>query len=132
MPLTDITNQLVANISTTEQSSANVPINRSTGNPAFTANTGQFSTYVPLATGVNVIPIPQVPACQLYIRNIDPTGTVIVNWTPIGQASAYVIKLWPGDQILFWISTSNSPTNGITALSLTASANMLVEYFLGG
>lgn len=133
MPTTDVTNTLVANISSIEQSTSNVPINRSTGNPAYASNLGLFTTYQALAAGVNNIPLPISPCTQIYIRNIDTTKNIVVNWTPLSTTVAVnVIRLAAnGGQIILWLDPAGA--EGITALSLTPSAaGCLVEYFLGG
>jgi hypothetical protein len=135
MPTTDVTNALIANISSTEQSTSNVDINRSTGNPAFSSNVGQFTTYQNLPTGTNVVPLPTatgVPATQVYVKNIDAAATCTVKWTPNGGASENIILLYPGDQIILWQNPSGS-TAGITAFAIVVTASTcLVEYFLGG
>jgi hypothetical protein len=132
MPTTDVTNTLIANITSTEQSTSNVDINRGTGNPAFSASAGQFTTYLALNPGLNSFVLPVTPAAQVYIKNIDPIKTVVVNWTSVGSVgSATILNLTPGDQIIFWCSPTGA--SGITALTMTPSAaGCLVEYFLGG
>jgi hypothetical protein len=133
MATTDVTNTLIANISSTEQSSSAVDINRSTNNPAFPCNVGQFTTYFSLAAGVNNIPLPFNPCTQLYIRNIDPSKSVVVTWTNNNGGSSAIITLNIGDQIICWCSPAGAINPGITALSMTPSAaGCLVEYFLGG
>jgi hypothetical protein len=133
MATTDVTNTLIANITSTEQSSSNIPINRSNGNPQFNANVGQFTTYFALGAGANVITLPFSPVTQVYIKNIDPVKTITVNWTPNGGAPANIKVLNIGDQIISWDNPAGAITPGITSLTLTPSAaGCLVEYFLGG
>jgi hypothetical protein len=132
MPTTDVTNSLVATITSTEQSTSNTPINRSTGNPSFSCNGALFNTYQALAAGPNPFGLPYIPATQLYVRNIDPTKTILVSWTPNGGASASIITLNPGDQIILFCNPTGT-TPGITAGFLTPSAaGALVEVFAGG
>jgi hypothetical protein len=133
MPTTDVTNTLVANISSTEQSSSNVPINRSNGNPAFAANVGSFTTYFALIAGENELPIPFTPCTQVYVKNLDVTKYVTVKWTPNNFAKVITLVLNPGDQMALWCNPAGAQTPGITEISLTPSAaGALVEYFLGG
>jgi len=128
-----VTNTLIANITSTEDSTGNVPINRGTGNPAFDSSVAEGVLYVALAGGANVIALPFSPCTQLYIRNNDGTKPIQVNWTQNGGAAVNVIVLNPGDQIIFWSNPAGATTPGITALSMTPSAaGALVEYFLGG
>lgn len=126
-----ITNTLVANITATEDSTQNVIINRSTGNPAIDSSAAVISEYQLLA-GATVIGLPNTLAYQVYIKNLDTAKTITVNWTPNGGAAANVIVLQPGDQIIFW-TTTGVTGSGITTLTLTPSAaGALVEVFLGG
>ena len=134
MPTTDVTNTLTATITSQEQSTSNIPINRSTGNPAFNANVGSFITYLALAGGAQPLALPSAinPTTQVYLRNIDPTKTLTVAWTPNGGALNNVIVLNPGDQIIFWCNPGGVTTPGVTAITLTPSAaGCLIEYFLG-
>jgi hypothetical protein len=127
-----ITNTLIANVTAQEDSTQNVIINRSTGNPALDSSVAQMMEYFALLAGANVIPLPINPCTELYIRNIDSAKTITVNWTPNGGAANNVILLNPNDQIIFW-ALPGTTTPGITALSMTPStAGALVEYFLGG
>lgn len=133
MPTTDVTNTLVANISSTEQSTSNVPINRSTGNPSFASNSGSFVTYVALAAGVNVPFFPFSPITQVYVRNIDAAKSLSMSWVPNGGAAAVVIELNPGDQIILWSNPAGPVAPGITSISFTPSTSgCLIEYFFGG
>lgn len=127
-----ITNTLIANITAQEDSTQNIPINRSTGNPAFDSVFAQMTEYAVLANGANVIPLPQATCYQLYVKNNDPALLITVVFTPKGGASATTIQLYPGDQMIIWQSNAGANA-GFTALTLTASgANALVEYFIGG
>lgn len=132
MPITDVTNTLIANISSTEQVTSNVDINRSTGSPAFNSSVAQFVTYASIPALATGIPLPIAKTVQVYIRNIDPTNSVTVTWTPTPGVTASIITLYPGDQIILWQNTTGVSA-GISALSVLASANFcLIEYFLGG
>lgn len=127
----NITNSLIANISATEDSSSNVIINRSTGNPAFDSNSAQMYEYQLLSAGANNFPLPTGIGLQIYIKNIDPAGTITVNWTPKGGAAANIVVLYPGDQIILF-QKLGSTNAGITTLTLTPSAaSVLCELFLG-
>lgn len=127
----DVTNTLVATITSTEQSSSAVDINRSTGNPAISATTGTFNTYVACLGGANVLTLPVDPVYQCYIKNLDATKTITVAWTPNEGVGATILLLNPGDQIMFWCSIIAGA--GVTGITLTPSAaGALVEYFLGG
>lgn len=66
----------------------------------------------------------------VYIKNIKTTfsSNLTVTWTPNGGASETAITLSPGSAIIL---CETDAVNGITALSLTASAaNTPVEYLL--
>jgi hypothetical protein len=132
MATMDVTNQLVANVSSTEQSTSNVDINRSIGNAAFASNVGQFTTYKKLAAGANAISLPIIPTTEVYIKNIDSVATLTVTWTPnTGGSDVTVTVLYPGDQIILWQNPGGA-TAGIITLEIAASSAGYVEYFLGG
>jgi len=128
-------NAFIATIVATDDTTGNVPINFGTGNPAFDSAIAKLERYHNLSAGANVIAIstPSGIAAEVYIKNVDPNNkTVTVTWTPNGGASATVIVLNSGDQIIFWTNPSGN-TPGISALTLTPSAaNALVEFFIGG
>lgn len=133
MPTTDVTNSLIASITSQEQSTGNVPINRSTGSPSFNSNTGIFQSYVALNAGANVIGTTVSPITQVYVRNLDTAKSIIVAWTPNGGSLANVVTLNPGDQIILFAVPGGATNPGITELSLTPSAaGALCEFFIGG
>lgn len=128
-----VTNTLIANITCTEDSTQNVIINRSTGNPAFDASGATCTEYMILSALPTGIALPLAITTQVYIKNLDTSGhTILVNWTVNGGAARDIMTLLPGDQIIYWAIPGGGGT-GITALTLTASlATTLVEFFLGG
>lgn len=134
MALTDVVNTAIVNITSTEQSTSAVDINRGT-NLQYNSNMGQFTTYTNLGVGLNVIPLPfPNPAVQVFIKNLDATKTITVGWTTSGAAAVTpVIVLNPGEFIMFWQNpTGGAGGTGIVALNLTPSAvPCLVELFLG-
>ena len=129
-----ITNALLATITATEDSSGNVILNRSTGNPSIDSSVATGMEYLALGAGANVITLPISPTTEVYIKNIDSAKSIKVTWTLNGGASNDVINLNPGGQILLWDTPGSAPAApGITALTLTPSAaGALVEYFFGG
>jgi len=128
----NVTNTLTAFITTEEDTTGNVPINRGTGNPAFDCTMGDFATYRQLPVGVTTLDLPINPVCQIYIRNLDASNPVTVVWIANGYTGNQVIVLNPGDQILVWCDPTK-PTPGITSISLTSGGGTCaVEYFLGG
>lgn len=131
--MSNVTNTLTAIITTQEDTTGSVPINRGTGNPAFDCTVGEFVTYkILLAAGTFNVQLPQAVTCQVYIKNLDTANSIQINWTPNNGAPAAVIALNPGEQLILWADPSKA-TPGITALSfVTAAPNVLCEYFLGG
>lgn len=128
----NVTNTLTAVVTTQEDTTGNVPINRGTGNPALDVTSGEFTTYKKLASGDNIIQLPISPVCQVYVKNLDPTLVITVKGTLNGGASQPIAKLNPGDQVIVW-NSSTGTTPGYTDITLNASgANALCEFFLGG
>lgn len=130
--MANVTNTLTCNITSTNDTDGTVPINRGTGNPAFDSTTADFTTYQKLSNGDNTISLPVSPACQIYVKNLDPSLIITVKGTLNGGASQSMAKLNPGDQMNVWCDPTKT-TPGYTALVLNASgANCLCEYFIGG
>ncbi len=130
--MANVTNTLTSTITSTNDTDGTVPINRGTGNPAFDSTTAEFTTYQKLAAGANNINLPVSPACQVYVKNLDPSLIITPTITPNGGIAAIMQKLNPGDQMFIWCNPA-ATTPGITALSLSASgANCLCEFFIGG
>jgi hypothetical protein len=129
----NITNTLTATITSTEDSTGNVPINRGLGNLAFDANSAVLQQFPKLASGDNTIDIPNGKAFQVYVKNNDPSLQIIVKYTPTGGTQQVSPSLGPGEIFLIWqINTNAAASAGITALVLNASgANALYELFLG-
>jgi hypothetical protein len=133
MPTTDVTNTLTATITSSEQSTGNVDINRSLGNLAFASDYGQFSTYVPLIAGANVITIPSGNCTQVYVKNIDPTILVTVHLTATATAGTTTsAPIYPGGVWLTWGDPGVGTTPGYNVFSLTSSGIGVVEVFIGG
>lgn len=129
-----VTNTLIANITSEEDSTSNVPINRSNGNPNFDATFADFSTYVKMGASPFQLPVNAygAPCTQFYLKNLDPTIMITLSWTPQGQALVRVLDLYPGDSIVFWENPAND-TAGITSAQISfASGSPLIEYFIGG
>lgn len=126
-----ITNTLIANITAQEDSSQNVIVNRSTGNPAFDSVVAEYQGYFQLANGANAIALPAATCYQLYIRNLDPALIITPTITPKGGAPTVREQLYPGDQMIIW-QVNTGANAGFTAVNLSASgASCLVEFFIG-
>lgn len=128
----NVTNTLTAVITTQEDTTGSVPINRGTGNPALDVTVGEFVTYKLLATGSTDLQLPISPICQVYIKNLDTANTVNVTWTVNGGTAQAAARLNPSDQLVLWCDPTK-PNPGVTDIALGVSASScLVEYFLGG
>lgn len=135
-----ITNTLNFSILSTEDSTNNVPIQRSVS-PKIDLAFAQFTTYASLAAGNNAIAFPPgiTTAYCVYVRNLHATNAIAVKFTPTGWALVEFANLGPGDCCLYWctavsaVAAENTTGNGITALTLYASAGTTTcEYFIGG
>jgi len=102
-----VTNDLNAVISSTDINSSAVIINRSVGNPAIPATVGDYVQNLPLKEGANIISDGSnsdsvLGSAQVYIKNVDKTGSFVVNWFPTGVAVVNVLTMYPGDILIFW------------------------------
>ena len=97
---------------------------------AFTGTVSELSQSQSVGTSPTTLTLPASPTQFLYIKNLAPTNTLTVTWTPNGGASNPVITLQPGSSIIFMEVATGG---GITALSVTASgASTPIEYMLLG
>src|SRR5882762_1004160 len=96
----------------------------------YAATVSSFAQSLNIGTSPATITLPNGSSQFVYIKNLSTVAgnTISVTWTPKNGFSAAVLTLSPGAAIIFSETDSN---NGITALSLTASAvNTPVEYVL--
>src|SRR5258708_35936236 len=85
---------------------------------AFTGTVSELSQSQSVGTSPTTLTLPASPTQFLYIKNLAPTNTVTVTWTPNGGASNPVITLQPGSAIIF---VELAAGGRITALFVTAS-----------
>ena len=131
MATLDATNTLTATITSTEDSTGVIPVNRGMGNLAFDSNYGAFCYYEKLVVGDNSIQLPNAKAFQIYVKNIDPSLTITVKYTPQGGSQQVSPLLYPGDVFVIWQEVTNASA-GITGLIVNSTGTALIEYFLGG
>jgi hypothetical protein len=126
------TNTLTAQITATDDTTQNVPINFGTGNPAFDSSAAEFVRYRSFSAAFT----PQIVITlitELYIKNTG-VNPFTVSWTPNGGVGNNVIVLNPGDQIILFASPAGASTPGVSTFTLTpvGATPCLAEYFMGG
>lgn len=97
---------------------------------SYAGTVSSFAQNFPVGTSSSTIAIPNASAQFVYIKNLSTvTGTnITIAWTPQSGSLTTVVNLSAGAAII--LSETNT-SNGITSLSLTASAaNTPVEYLL--
>lgn len=128
-----VTNTLTAFITSTEDTTGNVTINRGNGNPAVDSTLGQYTQqFKCLGIGVDTpvpFPTPGVEIDQLYIKNNDAAAIITVKWVPTSGALATIIKLTPGSMIMVWETTSGQGMGAVTVASTIAGS--FCELFIG-
>lgn len=83
-----------------------------------------------VGTSPTSLTLPLSPNQFLYIKNLSTANSVTVTWTPNGGSSNPVLTIQPGATIIY---VETNTTSGITALTVTASANNTsIEYILLG
>jgi hypothetical protein len=127
------TNAVTVNITTTEDTSGAVDINRSIA-LSYDSNFAELISYQKLLTGATQIPNTIANTYyQVYIKNNDAAAQVQVSVLPTGGALVNMGTLNPQDFILIWQKTAGTANAGYTGITLTVTAaSCLVEYFLGG
>lgn len=88
-------------------------------NFAFTGTTFGYDQTLSVGTSPVAVALPVSPVQVVLVQNTSTTASVQVAWTPTGGSPQSTITLDPGAVILL---IENTTSNGITALSLTASA----------
>jgi hypothetical protein len=75
--------------------------------------------------------LPSPTIYQVYVKNLDASQSITVNWTPVGQAQVQAQVLAPGSMLLLWDVIGQG--GGVTGVQLTASGagNVNYEVFLG-
>ena len=128
----NVNNNLVATILSTEDDTGNVPINRGCGDLAFDSNFGDFFTYRTFPTGSQAIFIPGASpiAFQLYVRNLDPTHSVFVEYTPFGGVLEASPAIGPGDVFIIWQNPTNTNAGFIKKLVLMLARRHYLNIFL--
>lgn len=128
-----VTNTLTAIITSTEDSTGNVFVNRGNGNPAVDSTTGlyvqQFKTGGAAVDTAIPYPVGQ-EIDQLYIKNNDPAAVITVKWTASGGGGVIKpVELQPGGMIMFWEPTTSKGVLSVTVASSVGST--FVEIFVG-
>lgn len=103
--------------------------------PLFTnSNTAFLNTPLQRPDGANFIPI-------FYVRNIDPTNPVFVQFSLIGLGATFAMQLFPSNYLFFWNPVGAGPGAGVggidqsTGVGIKAVApavNTPVELFYAG
>lgn len=133
--MANATNTLQMTITSADQNGI-IGINRGAGNPQLAGNVGELIVNQQLASGDNVISLPQANVYNIYVKNNAANGSgqkVIVKATPQGGALQTLASLEPGGVFIWWNPINTDNLGSFTALTLNASAaNIPVEFFLGG
>jgi hypothetical protein len=131
-----VTNTLTATITSTEDSTGNVAINRGNGNPAVDAVVGLyieqfktlgagFDTKIPSISGLDTAEID-----QLYIKNNDANAIITVKWSPVAHGGQILaLDLQPGSQLLLWETTTGRGVASVTVASSVGGT--FCEIFIG-
>lgn len=124
-----ISGALTGFITLTDNLSGSVQLQKAL-NLQFLGTIFEYSQSQNVGTSPTTLSLPLSPTQFLYIKNLSPTATVTVTWTPTGGASNPVLTIQPGGAITY---VESNTTSGITALSVTASALLTpIEYVLLG
>lgn len=124
-----ITGTLAGNITMTDNLSGSVQLQKALLFQ-YLGTIFSYSQSQLVGTSPTSLSLPLSPAQFLYIKNLSPTATVTVTWTPTGGASNVVLTLQPGAMIVY---VESNTTSGITALSVTANTvSTPIEWILLG
>lgn len=105
-------------LSVTDNLTGSIALNRAL-NIAFTGTVFSYDQTLSVGTSPVSPVLPINPVQVVFLQNNSTTASVLITWTKNSGASVGVLTLDPGGFIFF---SETSTSNGITALSLTASA----------
>lgn len=105
-------------LSVTDNLTGSIALNRAL-NIAFTGTVFSYDQTLSVGTSPVSPVLPINPVQVVFLQNNSTTASVLITWTKNNGASVGVLTLDPGGFIFF---SETSTSNGITALSLTASA----------
>lgn len=126
--------QLFGSIQIADSAQGSSPLVKQFANLAVQGSTFTETNQQIIGTSPVSLTLPISPAVFVYIKNLSPSATVTVTWTPNGGSSAVI-------QTLNSVGTGSPVTSsfmisagvGVSALSVSASAvNTPIEYILGG
>lgn len=127
-----VTASITGNITLTDSVTGTVPLSKALANLSFTGISSEFSQSFMVGTSPTDIDIPTTYTQFVYLKNVAPSNTVTVTWTPSGGSSAAVATLQAGSAIIL-CGSNTSTASGITDLSITASANNTpIEFVMAG
>ena len=144
MPANNVTNTVVLQLLSTEDSTQNVLVNRAASSSLdVVLSSGLYYASTPDNLGHGFeIPfwMANETINQFYVRNTNPTGSILITGQPVGGgASANLALLGPGDVFIFWQDSTGSPpvsgmTQGLNANPVYqgSAANITFEWFVGG
>ena len=121
---------LTGTITVIDSSSGTQPFQKQLSNLFFTGNVSEIANSFTVGSSPTSVSLPVSPCQFVYVKNLAPSATITVTWTPNGGSSNPVATLEPSG-VIFLINTASGA--GITALSLEASlASTPCEYVLLG
>jgi len=125
-----ITISIVGSINITDGQTGTVAYTKLFAGLAMTGSAFTELQTASIGTSPVSISLPISPTQFVYIKNLHPSQTLSVTWTPNGGGLNPVVTLEPGSAITFLEAAGGA---GITALSLTGSgAGTTAEFVLGG
>ena len=103
-------------------------ITRNLNNPTFASTTVFYNPFMILGVLPVSVTLPAATVFIVYIKNLHATNNILVNWIPNNGVSRDVGIVAPGGVFMYFQtiatpgSSINSLLNGVTALTLQASA----------
>ena len=103
-------------------------VTRNLNNPTFASTTVFYNPFMILGVLPVSVTLPAATVFIVYIKNLHATNNILVNWIPNNGVSRDVGIVAPGGVFMYFQtiatpgSSINSLLNGVTALTLQASA----------
>lgn len=103
-------------------------VTRNLNNPTYSATELGYWPFFQIGTTSTGFSLPSLEAYVVYIKNLATSANILLAWTPDGGSAVNVCVIAPGGVFIYFMPTQTAGTpisgisNGITSLSLTASA----------
>lgn len=122
MPNLSVLLSATLSVTNTVLSPSPTPVITNLNNPTLAATVSFYDSFFQVGPTPTTVNLPAATVWVVYVKNLDPTATITVTFTPAGGAAETCV-LVPGGLFLYFQPSEGA--GGITALTLTASGGTI-------